>query len=78
MDIRETLVNKTAELCGVDASSIADDTQFIANLGMKSATMVVLIAYLEDQFDIDIDFMKFRRALTVADAVEFLDDLVNG
>ena len=42
---------------------------------MKSATLVVLIAYLEDEFDLDIDFMKFRRMKTVGQAAQFIADL---
>lgn len=76
--IREKLVAKVSELCGVDSSTITDDTEFIKNLGMKSATLVVLIAYLEDEYDVDIDFMKFRRALSVEQAVAFLDSICNG
>lgn len=77
-EIRDFLVGKVSELCGVPKDNITDDTELIKDLGMKSATLVVLIAALEDQFDVDIDFMKFRRALSVSEAVAFLDDLVNG
>lgn len=77
-EIREILVNKIAELCGVDPTSITDETEPIKDLGMKSATIVVLIAYLEDKLDVDIDFMKFRRALSIAQGVQFLDNLCNG
>lgn len=77
-EIREFFVGKVAELCGVPADTVTDDTEMIKDLGMKSATLVVLIAALEDEYDIDIDFMKFRRALSVKDAVEALDELVNG
>lgn len=77
-EIRDFLVKKVAELCGVSAESITDDTELIKDLGMKSATLVVLIAALEDEFDIDIDFMKFRRALSIKDEVKALDELING
>lgn len=77
-EIRDFLVGKVSELCGVPMDSITDDTELMKDLGMKSATLVVLIAALEDQFDVDIDFMKFRRALSISDAVAFLDELVNG
>lgn len=77
-EIRDFLVGKVSELCGVPMDSITDDTELMKDLGMKSATLVVLIAALEDQFNVDIDFMKFRRALSISDAVAFLDELVNG
>jgi acyl carrier protein len=76
-EIREKLINKVAELCGASAESIKDETDFSKDLGMKSATMVVLIAYLEDELDIDIDFMLFRKAATLSGSVDYLYHLCN-
>jgi acyl carrier protein len=76
-EIREKLVNKVAELCGANAKDIRDETDLSKDLGMKSATMVVLIAYLEEDLDIDIDFMLFSKAGTLGGAVEYLDHLCN-
>lgn len=76
-EIREFLVAKLAELCGKDAAEISDETNPIADFDMKSGTMVVLIAALEEELDADIDFMDFRAQKTVGAMVEFLDELVN-
>jgi acyl carrier protein len=76
-EIRDKLVNKAAELCGANAKEIRDETDFSKDLGMKSATMVVLIAYLEDELDVDIDFMLFSKAGTLGGIVEYLDHLCN-
>ena len=77
-EIKSFLINKVAGLCNVDPETITDETELIKDLGMKSATIVVLIADLENEYDVDIDFMKFRRALSIQDATELLDELVNG
>lgn len=74
-EIQEKLSAKIAQLCGVDAASVTAETNLEQDLGMKSATLVVLIAYLEDEFDLDIDFMKFRRMKTVEQAVRFIAEL---
>ena len=74
-EIQQKLSAKIAELCGVGAASITTETNLEQDLGMKSATLVVLIAYLEDEFDLDIDFMKFRRMKTVGQAAQFIADL---
>lgn len=74
-EIRSKLVAKVAELCGADPAALTDQTDLEQDLGIKSATFVVLIAYLEDEFDLDIDFMKFRRAKTIEQAVCFLAGL---
>lgn len=74
-EIQEKLSAKIAQLCGVDAASVTAETNLEQDLGMKSATLVVLIAYLEDEFDLDIDFMKFRRMKTVEQAARFIAEL---
>ena len=75
--IRTKLINKSAELCGVNAEDIQDETRLVADLGMKSATMVVIIAYLEDELDIEIDFMRFNKADTLKEKVAYLYQLCN-
>ena len=47
-EIQQKLSAKIAELCGVEAASVTAETNLEQDLGMKSATLVVLIAYLED------------------------------
>lgn len=74
-EIVAKIIGKTAELCGKDTGEITPDTKFAADLGMKSATLVVLIAYLEDEFDVSIDFMQFRRKATVREAAEYISNL---
>jgi acyl carrier protein len=74
-EIMEKIIEKSAALCGKDAGEITLDTKFVADLGMKSATLVVLIAYLEDEFDVSIDFMQFRRKATVREAAEYISNL---
>jgi|WetSurMetagenome_2_1015567.scaffolds.fasta_scaffold173396_3 acyl carrier protein len=74
-EIMEKITTKSAALCGKDAGEITPDTKFVTDLGMKSATLVVLIAYLEDEFDVSIDFMQFRRKATVREAAEYISNL---
>jgi acyl carrier protein len=74
-EIIEKITAKSAALCGRDTCELTPDTKFIADLGMKSATLVALIAYLEDEFDVSIDFMQFRRRATVREAAEYISNL---
>ena len=71
-EVMKLMVPKIAELCGKTAAEITPDTKLMEDLGMKSPTMVILISYLEDELEVDIDFMKFRRHQTVADAASYV------
>lgn len=76
MDIRETLVNVIAEALGKDAAEISDDTNITADFGATSVDFVHVTKALEEAFDMTVPFMKFRRNKTVAEMVEYLEELI--
>jgi len=75
-EIIQKIIQKIAELCDKDPADITPDTKLVEDLEMKSPTMVILIAYLEDEFDVSIDFMKFKRYPSVGEAAGFIDTLM--
>ena len=77
MDTRETLVNAIAEALGKDAAEITDDTNITADFQATSVDFVHITKALEEAFDMTVPFMKFRRNKTVADMVEYLDELLD-
>ena len=54
---------------------LSDSTQFIADLGAKSVNFVRIIAALEDEFDLEIPFMEFRRKKTIGEAIDYIVQL---
>lgn len=63
-----TAMNKPAE-------ELSDDTQLIADLGAKSVNFVRIISALEDEFDLEIPFMEFRRKKTIGEAIDYIVQL---
>ena len=61
-------MNKSAE-------ELSDDTQLIADLGAKSVNFVRIISALEDEFDLEIPFMEFRRKKTIGEAIDYIVQL---
>jgi acyl carrier protein len=54
---------------------LSEDTQIIADLGAKSVDIVRIISALEDEFELEIPFMEFRRKKTIGEAVDYLVSL---
>jgi acyl carrier protein len=52
-----------------------EDTQIIADLGAKSVDIVRIISALEDEFELEIPFMEFRRKKTIGEAVDYIVSL---
>lgn len=70
------LTTRASQLFGKDASEFTEDTKF-ADLGIKSVQVSQLTTYLEDELDIEVPFMKFRRCETFGDATDFVCELLD-
>ena len=51
-------------------------TKFV-DLGIKSVQVSQLTTYLEDELDIEVPFMKFRRCETFGAATDFVCELLD-
>ena len=76
MDTRETLINAIAEALGKDAGEINDDTNITTDFAATSVDFVHITKALEEAFDMTVPFMKFRRNKTVAEMVDYLEELL--
>lgn len=74
-EIMEMIINKAASLFGKDASSLNENTNFTDDLGAKSVNLVQIIAVLEEEYDVAISFMEFRRAKTIGEAADYVASL---
>ena len=63
-----TAMNKPAE-------ELSDSSELIADLGAKSVNFVRIISALEDEFDLEIPFMEFRRKKTIGEAIDYIVQL---
>ena len=53
-----------------------EDTKY-ADIGMKSGNYSSMITALEDEFDVEIPFMQFRRKATIGESVDFVCELLD-
>ena len=70
------LTTRASQLFGKDASEFEEGTKF-ADLGIKSVQVAQLTTYLEDELDIEVPFMKFRRCVTFGEATDFECELLD-
>ena len=76
-EIIETMAKRAASIFGKDTAFFTADTTF-EELGMKSVNYSQLISYCEDEYDLEIPFMEFRRKKTFGEAAEFIEELIEG
>lgn len=75
-EIREKMIERGAPLWGKKPEEIKEDTKFVEDLNAKSVHYSQITTYLEDEFDVEIPYMTFRRKATIGEAVDYVLDLV--
>ena len=77
-EVLEKIIKRAAEVFKKDPVELSADTNFVVDLKAKSVNYVQIIAILEDAFDVQINFMEFRRKKTLGEAAEFVAQLCGG
>jgi acyl carrier protein len=79
MELRDEAIELIKERLSVilGASEYTEDTTF-ESLNMKSVNYSQLTTALEDEFDVEIPFMDFKRKATVGEAADYIVQLVEG
>jgi len=63
-----------ANVLEIDADNIADDANFIFDLGADSMQSVQLVGGFEEEFDIEMEEDKALAVQDVSGAIEFITD----
>jgi len=77
-EILEKIIQRTAQVFKKDPAELSADTRFVEDLRAKSVNFVQITAILEDAYDVQINFMQFRRQKTLGEAAEFVAQLCGG
>ena len=72
----EKLQQIIAEVLNVDASEVMPGTTFTEDLGADSLDLYQIILGVEDAFDIEIPQEEAEKTVTVADAIDLIQRVV--
>ena len=72
----EKLQQIIAEVLNVDASEVMPGTTFTEDLGADSLDLYQIILGVEDAFDIEIPQEAAEKIVTVADAIDLIQRVV--
>ena len=74
-EILELMLKKCADVFGVPVGELNESTRFV-DLNAKSSQLVQITTCLEDEFDVEIPFMNFKRQQNIGEAVDYVLELV--
>ena len=69
-DVKEVVI----EQLDCDPAEVKEDSKFIEDLGADSLDVVELVMALEEKFDIEIPDEYAEKILTVADAINYIEN----
>lgn len=72
----EKLQQIIAEVLNVDASEVMPGTTFTEDLGADSLDLYQIILGVEDAFDIEVPQEEAEKIVTVADAIDLIQRVV--
>ena len=71
-EIQQRVKKVVAKVLNMDESEIADDANFIFDLGADSMQSLELVAGFDEEFDIEMDQDKALEIQSISDAVDFI------
>ena len=71
-EIQKRVKEVVGKVLEVDSSEIADDANFIFDLGADSMQSLELVAGFEEEFDVELDEDKALEIQSLEDAVDFI------
>ena len=72
----QKIIARLTEIFGKQESELGEETRFVEDLGAKSGNLTQITTFLEDEFEVEIPFMEFRRKATVGAAAEYVLTLI--
>lgn len=76
--ILEVIIKRAAQVFNKQASELNADTRFAEDLQAKSVNYVQITTVLEDEYDVEIPFMEFKRTKTFGEAAQYIERLIEG
>jgi len=79
LNLREEVIEKIKErLTIIFGDKEYTESTVFDSLGMKSVNYSQLTTALEDEFDIEVPYMDFKRRLTISEAADYIVELCEG
>lgn len=75
-EILAKVIERAASIWGKDTQELSGDTTF-AELNAKSGQLSQMTTFLEDEFDVEVPYMGFKRCKTFDEAAEYVDGLLD-
>lgn len=75
-EVLEKIIEKAVALWNADADACGEDTEF-ASFNPKSSHYSAMTTFLEDEFDAEVPYLKFKKCATFGEAADYVAELLD-
>lgn len=75
-EILERVKSVVRDVLGVDEDQIAENSQFVADMGAESIQSIELVAAFEEEFGIEMEEEAALQVQSVGGAVDFIAEVI--
>jgi acyl carrier protein len=77
-EILQKIINRASEVFKKNPAELSESTNFETDLKAKSVNIVQILTVLEAEYDVELNYMEFKRKKTLGEAAEFVASLIDG
>jgi len=77
-DVEKRFKGIVADVFKIDAKKLKPTTRFIEDLGVRSLTMIALVAAVETEFGIKTTSMETSKNKTIAQSIDYIKKKMKG
>jgi acyl carrier protein len=77
-EILQKIINRASEVFKKNPAELSESTNFETDLKAKSVNIVQILTVLEAEYDVELNYMEFKRKRTLGEAAEFVVSLIDG
>lgn len=75
-EVLAKIIERGSTLFGKKPEEMTEDLRFTEDLNAKSTNISQITTFLEDEFDIEVPYMQFRRKKTLGEAADYVAELL--
>lgn len=76
-EVVKKIIERAVVIFQKNPDELSENTRFAEDLMAKSGNVSQMTTFLEDEFDVEIAFMQFRRMATIGEAAAYIVELMN-
>ncbi|MEM3550120.1 MAG: acyl carrier protein [Candidatus Bathyarchaeia archaeon] len=77
MTIEDKIKEIVSNIFKVEKEKLTRDTSFVDDLHMKSINLIEMVAWIDEEFNLEINIGEVRKKKTLGDLIDYVEKLIS-